>query len=56
MVDGEIITLQCEDFYHGLNNYITKDEIKKAMKNLKNKAIEEDGIKHENNKATQQLT
>lgn len=35
MVDGEIITLQCEDFYHGLNNYITKDEIKKAMKNLK---------------------
>lgn len=35
MVDNEIANLQYEDFNHGLNNYITQDEIKKAIKNLK---------------------
>lgn len=56
MVDNEIANLQYEDFNHDLNNYITQDEIKKAIKNLKyNKANGEDGIRNEYIKATQQL-
>lgn len=48
MVDNEIANLQYEDFNHDLNNYITQDEIKKSIKNLKNNnANGEDGIRNE---------